>query len=62
MVTDSTEKERHSRRRRKNIMAKILRDPGERKGAFALRIVNPKKKEYKREKIDIKNIEEFNDD
>lgn len=58
------EKERHSKRRRRNIVAKTLRDTGDLKGAFALRVINPKKPEYKRQKINVRHIttEEFQDE
>lgn len=52
------DKERHSKRRKRNFIAKILRDSGDHKGAFALRVINPKKTTYKRQKIDIRNIED----
>ena len=52
------DKERHYRRRKKNIYAKILKDSGDHKGAFSIKVVNPKKGgEYKRSKIDIRNID-----
>lgn len=60
MVTE--DKERHSRRRKRNIMAKVLRDQGDLKGAFSLKVINPKKTEYKRERMDVRHIEEFNDE
>lgn len=58
-MADTEERERHSRRRKRNIMAKILRDPGEKKGAFALRVINPKKNTYKRTRVDPRNLEDF---
>lgn len=61
-MSEPEEKERHARKRKKNILAKIMRT-GDNKGAFALKIVNPKKGNYKREKVDIKKIEvEFDDE
>lgn len=56
------ERERHSRRRKRNVIAKILRDTGDMKGAFSLRIINPKKGTYKREKMNIRNIEKESGD
>lgn len=57
------DRERHSRRRKKNIYAKVLKDPGDMKGAFALKVVNPKKNSpYKRERINIKEMEINTDD
>lgn len=61
-MSEPEEKERHARKRKKNIMAKILRDTGEHKGAFSLKIINPKKTRYKREKVNLKNIEVEMDD
>ena len=34
-------------------MAKVLRDPGDHKGAFALKVIDPKKQEYKRKKMKV---------
>lgn len=56
MASDE-ERERHLKRRKRNFIAKSLRDSSERRGAFALKIINPKKTIYKREKVDLKNIE-----
>lgn len=56
-MSDPDEKERFSRRRKQNYYAKILRDPGEHKGAFALRVINSKKQEYKREKLNPRNVQ-----
>lgn len=55
MSTDE-ERERHSRRRRKNSYAKILFDPNEYKGAYSMKVIEPKNK-YKREKLSVKNLE-----
>jgi len=57
---DPESKERHFKRR--NYIAKELRDQGERKGAFALRIVNPKKTEYKRKKLRINEVDNLDDE
>lgn len=58
-MTDPTEKEKHSRRRKKNIYARILKDSGDFKGAFSLRILDPRKDEYKRKKVNARNFEEY---
>lgn len=55
MASDE-ERERHSRRRKKNVYAKMLFDPNEYKGAYSLRVIDPKNK-YKREKLSIKEVE-----
>lgn len=39
------------RSRRRNQMAKHLRDHGETKGAFALKVIDSRKEEYKRVKL-----------
>lgn len=49
-MADQETKYKHSKHRKRNLMAKALRDQGERKGAFGIRILDPKK-EYKREKM-----------
>lgn len=58
-MLDNKTKEKHSKRRERNHYAKVLRgDPGDLRGAFSMKIVNPKKKgPYKREKVNITNIE-----
>lgn len=60
MASDE-ERERHSRRRKKNVYAKILFDPNEYKGAFSMKVVDPKNK-YKREKLSIKEVEIMEED
>lgn len=61
-MSDEDTKARHSSRRKKNIMAKHLHDPGDHRGAFALKIVNPKKGTYKREKLRVTEIDRFIED
>lgn len=60
-MTDPDDREKHSRRRKRNIMAKVLRDPGEHRGAFALKVIDSRKTKYKREKINVRQIEEENE-
>jgi hypothetical protein len=55
MASDE-DRERHNRRRKKNSYAKILFDPNEFKGAFSMKVIEPKNK-YKREKLSIENLE-----
>lgn len=50
----STEDREKHKRRRTNRIAKDLRDPG---GKFRQRVINPKKEEYKRIKLDPRDIE-----
>ncbi len=55
-MSDYDVREKRSRSRKRNIMAKSLRDQGDHKGAFALRIVDSRKSTYKREKIKINEV------
>lgn len=61
-MSDSDTKERRSRTRRRNIMAKMLRDTGEHKGSYAMKIIDERKGIYKREKVRINNIVDEEDD
>lgn len=64
-MSSPEERERHSRRRKKNIYSKILHDPNELRGAFSMKVKPAKKGQpYRREKINIKDlsIEEGNED
>lgn len=55
---DQDTKDRVSKKRKRNFYAKLLRDTGDNKGAFAIKVVDSKKTDYKREKINIRDIEE----
>ena len=48
-MSDELTKYQHSKRR--NLQAKKLRDHGEHKGAFSLRVIDPRKEQYKRVRI-----------
>lgn len=50
-MTDPDMKFKHSLNHKRNMMAKHLRDSGDHKGAFSLRVISPKKTQYKRTKI-----------
>lgn len=52
---------RHSTRRRKKYLEK-KNEVGERKGAFSIKIKDNRVPEYKREKIDLKHIEDYIDE
>lgn len=54
-MADIDTRVKHSRKR--NLLAKHLRDPNEHKGAFALKVVDHRKNNYKRAKIRINNIQ-----
>jgi len=54
-MADTDSKFKHSRRR--NLVAKHLRDQGDLKGAFSLKIIDSRKEEYKRKKMRVSEIE-----
>jgi hypothetical protein len=61
MMGDIETKYKHSLKHKRNMMAKHLRDQGEHKGAFSLKVIDSRKEEYKRKKmrvVDIENDEE----
>ena len=47
-----------SKSRKRNIIAKQLRDTGEHKGAYAMKVLDPRKQEYKR----IKRVNYYGDE
>lgn len=59
-MSDEETRSRRSQQRKKNIYAKILRDQGDFKGAFSLKILD--KPHYKREKLNPREISEEEDD
>lgn len=56
-MSSQEERERHYARRKNNVYAKVLRDQSDYKGAFSLKVIEPKNK-YKREKLTPQNIHE----
>lgn len=48
-----------SRSRKRNLITKVLHDPNEFKGAFHMKIIDPRKGEYKRKRM---RITEYYDD
>lgn len=54
---DTETKEQVSKKRKRSFRDK-LKAIGDRKGAFAIRAINPKKIDYKREKMKLNDIEE----
>lgn len=52
---DVETKEYRSKKRKRNVMAKVLRDD---KGPYKMKTVSPKKTEYKREKLRVTDIVE----
>lgn len=57
-MSDPEIREKRSRSRKKNYIAKALRDQGDHKGAFALKTIDPRKGEYKRVKIRLDYMDE----
>lgn len=55
-MSDEDTKLHHSKRRKRNMMDKYTRDTGDYKGPFAIKPPNPKRPEYKREKLHINDI------
>jgi hypothetical protein len=53
-MSDTDTKFKHSKKR--NIMAKHLRDQGDYKGAYAIKIIDPRKEEYKRKHMRVSDI------
>lgn len=56
-MSDPDTREKHSRSYKRNIMAKTLKDSGDHKGAFSLKIVDARKGTYKRKKLRTTDIE-----
>jgi len=61
-MADLDEKLKASKKRKRNMIAKSLRDNGDKKGAFALKVINPKKTEYKRKKLNPRVIGDDEDE
>lgn len=57
-MSSNEEREKHSQRRKRNFIAKMLRE----KKMFSPKVINSKKTEYKRERINPRNMESYNDD
>lgn len=51
-MSELEERERRSKRRKRNLMARSLRESG----AFKLRIEDPKKGQYKRENLSVRGL------
>lgn len=54
-MASEEDREKHSRKRKRSLLEK--KDRSENKGAFSFKPKNPKKEEYKREKLDLRKLE-----
>lgn len=57
-MADPDTKNKHSLHYKRNMMAKHLRDQGEHKGAFSLKVIDSRKGDYKRVKLRVTDINE----
>jgi len=57
-MSDPDLRQKRSNKFTRNKYAKALRDQGDFKGAFSLKIVDSRKQEYKRSKVRINNIDD----
>lgn len=55
-MSDYEVREKRSRSRKKNMMDKALRDRTDHKGAFSLKLIDPRKSEYRRRRININEV------
>ena len=61
-MSDSDTKYKHSLHRKRNMIAKALRDPNEHKGAFALKVHDSRKSEYRRIRMNVKDVDYDNEE
>lgn len=57
-MSDPETKYKHSIHHKRNMMAKQLRDQGDFKGAFSLKVIDGRKEEYKRKKMRVVDVDE----
>lgn len=57
-MADLETKQKHSLHYKRNMMAKHLRDQGDHKGAFSLKVHDSRKVDYKRVKLRVTDINE----
>lgn len=53
------DKYRRDKKRNRNLIAKDLRDN---KGPYGMKVVSPKKEKYKRERMRVNSIDEYDED
>lgn len=58
-MSSPEDRERGSKRRRRNRIAKILYDPNEYRGAFSLKVHEDKKSTYHRKKLRVEDVDEY---
>jgi hypothetical protein len=61
-MSSEEERLRRTRIRNRNIYAKILHDPNEFRGAFRMKIHDERKGEYRRVKMKVKNVNDYEED
>lgn len=60
-MADPDTKFKHSLHYKRNLMAKALRDQGEHKGAFKMKVIDSRKQLYKREKVRVYDVDTTGD-
>lgn len=55
-MSDQETKYYRSTARKRNMMAKALRDTGDHRGAFSMKIIDSRKEEYKRKKVRVTEV------
>lgn len=55
-MSDQETKYNRSTNRKRNMMAKALRDTGDHRGAFSMKIIDSRKEEYKRKKVRVTEV------
>ena len=61
-MADIEVKFKHSLNRKRNFMAKHLHDPNEYKGAYAMKVHDTRKTDYKRTKLRVTDVREDDDE
>lgn len=61
-MSSPEDRERGSRRRKRNRIARILHDPNEFRGAFSLKVHEDKKSTYHRQKLRVQDVDEYKEE